>query len=284
LGFRDRALKQLLLFAPENPRARSLLKYSRAKGGGWVQSPDYREPSDWSRGLVPHAEKRLLEALGPYRDAVLGALAAHPELPSARREEAMERLVDMLPNDAELRKSRGDVERDGQWVLPETVEGEKTRATRRKQVEDHEPRARADVEDDPKARANGWRAAVRSKHRSVQGSGDREEVTDALVAMEVADALCRDVFGDAPPKGPAVTLLVRSLEEARRVIEQDPLDKEALRIFDQVGGQPLRNGTYLSYYETSEFRRLGGVRNVAARASPSRACTSKWKGGRMVNG
>ena len=268
LGFRDRVLRQLLVFAPENLRARSLLKYSRVKGGGWVQSPDYREPADWNRGLLPHAEKRFAEALAPYRDAVLGAISAHPELPSARREEAVERLVDMLPNDVQLRKSRGDVEREGQsgqWVLPETVEGEKTRATRRKQVEAHEPRARADVGDDRDALALGWKAAVRSRHRRVQGSVDREEVADALVAMDVADALCRDVLGgESPAKGPAVTIIVGTREEARRIVEQDPLDTESKSIFDEVGGLPLRVGPYLSYYGTEEFRRLGGVRNVVA--------------------
>ena len=88
--------------------------------------------------------------------------AAGPDVPSGRHEAVTEMVIDVAPEDAEIRKSRGDVEKDGRFFLPETLDGVKRReeiVEALRQAEAAAPTAQPDAE----AVAKKWTSGAAAK-------------------------------------------------------------------------------------------------------------------------
>src|SRR5436190_1953110 len=161
-GERDRTFKRILLVDSEHARSRGMLKYKKVeKSDRWVQK-DYKEPSDWNRGLLPDAKKRRIDAVQLFRSEAkqsFDAAGVPPE--DGRREEAVELSIDLAPDDAGFRSERGDVEVEGAWVLAETIESRKRRVEFSKALAAMQP---APVKSIATAIAAGWNGAAATAH------------------------------------------------------------------------------------------------------------------------
>jgi hypothetical protein len=263
-GFRHRVYRILLELAPDHAAARSALKYKRAsKKDPWVQSPDYAEPPDWNQGKLPEGEQRLADALGKYRDDVIAALDASPDTTSARREETLSELVDLMPQDATLRSSLGHVQHDGVWVLPETVTGDKRRADLVAVARSLVSEARKNVGVDRKAVEIGWTYGYRSPYRSVSGDADPEASSDGIALMDAADRFCPRLFGGSTdPAGPRRVYSLQGPDDARSFVELHAEYKSVLSTLDLVGGLTLPDGAVLEYFRDARLRRTVGLRKV----------------------
>jgi hypothetical protein len=262
---RDKAYALILRLAPDHPRSRSALKYVRLpKGGGWAQK-DYVPPKNWNKGMIAAARKKLDDAFGPYRDAVLGALdEAGPDLPSAKREEAFEGLVDLAPDDATLRSARGDVEQDGHWYLPETIEGSAQRAA----FQALRARVRAEpLQVAQDADAKGWDGALTTGPFSVW-SADAAECEPMVRLLETAARFVRGAIPTVARKETKLqVILLTDRERARKwVARQGPEYAQVLRDVERFGSVWLPTGRLLCYLDGTQARRKSVLRQVVGLA------------------
>lgn len=263
-GFIHRLCRRILTLDPDNRRARGLLQYRRSsRGGPWVQSADYVEPPDWNTARLPKAEERVTAALATFRDTVFDVLDEAENVTPEQREAVLDRLVDLLPEDATLRRSRGDVEHEGRWVLPETVVGERVRAERAALVERVSRTVKPTIRPDEEALKLDWPMGFRTNRRRVYGNVDPLCGIEALLNMEIGDAVCSDLFG--PSKricGPRLSILLTSRDEARALVQRMVVGTVTTQNLDQVSAMTLPSGEYLAYWQKSLYTRLGGLRSV----------------------
>jgi hypothetical protein len=266
---RDGVFRRILLLAPDHARARAALKYRRESKAGpsgpWVQASDYKEPIDWNKGLVPEAKQRLADAGAAYRQSVMDALSqAEKEgaIKPARRDEAIERLVDVMPDDAELRRTHGDVESKGRWVLPETVDAVARRLELRAAVE-RSAEAAAPITPDVKSVASGWTFAFAVGGRSVRGTVGSAEGATAAKTVRAVEAFCAEVLAlKDPPKRPRAIVLVADRGQAKKFLRERSADAETLATVDHVSSLWTKDSDLVIFNTDAEERRESVVRQL----------------------
>jgi hypothetical protein len=246
-GERDRVFRRILTLDPDHARARAGLKYKRAdKASPWTQASEYSEPADGNKGQLAEAKKRRAEAAKAFRAAAKDAMdAAGVAAEDGAREEASEVSLDVAPEDAEFRRERGDVEVDGAWVLPETVEA------RRRRVEFARMRKEArlgPIQEDPKALADKWKGGAISEHFTTWGVVPSAECLEEVRLRELGLAFMTELFGpvDAEPT-PRLVVLFPDHKTARRWLESDPEYAPVLKESELVGAMMLPDGVYASW-------------------------------------
>lgn len=255
-GERDRVFRLILRFDPEHVRARTALKFTRAgKGKPWVQSPEYREPADWDKGNLVEAAARRRAAASAFVEKALAALSAvGAEVPPGRREEVIETAIDVAPDNGDIRRERGDVERNGRWFLAETIDAEQRRADVSSAVraaEDAAPRAAAD----PGALATGWKVAYRTESYQVMGKVPTEECIRVLRNLEVGRRFFAGQIGDSGGEPwPRIVYVYEDREAARRFLAKYPQFEDFDRIKDEVAGGALPDGSYIGYFSSPARR------------------------------
>lgn len=260
---RDETFALILRLAPDHARARAALKYVRApKEGGWVQK-DYVAPKNWNKGLVATAQKKRAEAFAPYRDAVLAALEGATGLKPAKKDEVLEGLIDFSPDDRALREPRGDVEKDGHWYLPETIDGIKKREAfrqLRKSVRAELPPA----EEEPGGKS--WPCALTTGPFTAW-STEAGECRPLVLLMETADRFLKAALKDeVRAKTTMRILLVQDRDTARKwLAEQGPEFADALRDVDHYGSIQLPTGSVFCYLKQPAQRRMMALRQVVSR-------------------
>ena len=278
---RDRVYETILVLAPDHARSRSVLKYTRPKKDGPWEQGGYMPPKNWNKGLVPEAAKRLDTVLATYRDAVQDALAeAGDRVPTGRGSALLEELVDLLPDDPVLRRSRGDVEHEGRWLLTETVEG----IARRKALRAILARAEANVppvRPDPIAAQKSWRSGLIGAHFAAYGHVDEAECRALVQQMEAGHAFLLDVLGaSGVAPGPKRVLLMENAKAARDwLFAQEGAEyAEAKRVFPHVTALWLPSGTNLRFHPDPAVRRVGALRQVIDAAIEARTEGDRERG------
>jgi hypothetical protein len=260
---RDATYALILRVAPDHARARAGLKYVReAKGGRWRQK-DYVAPKNWNKGLVATAQKKRAEAFAPYRDAVLAALEDGAGPKPGKKAEVLEGLIDLAPDDPALREPRGDVERDGHWYLPETIDG----IARREAFRALKKRVRAELPE-PAADPAGknWPGALTTGPFTVW-STKADEVRPYVVLMETAHRFLKGALpGEVKEKVGMRYILVQDRDTARKWLsEQGPEYADARRDVEHYGSIHLPTGSVLCYLKDPQWRRISCLRQVVSR-------------------
>lgn len=249
-GTRDFVFERILRLEPDHARARAALKYAReTPSDPWTRKKPYQRPADWNQGLAAQAAGKVAAALAGYRDAVLGSVD-EPGVPPARREAALEALVELLPDDEGLHERRGDVRDGARWVLPETLTARKRRA------ELAEVAAKAKAEMPPLADTvetqPTWRTALFAGQLRLWSTQSAERSYEVLTDCLVARAATRHAIGLPADRLPGVEQIyvVVGLKAAIEVINlsvRDPALRAAkLAEAPQVAAVWLR-GAFLDY-------------------------------------
>jgi hypothetical protein len=263
-GERDRTFRRILLIDPDHARSRAGLKFKREKKGSpWVQMPDYKEPPDWNKGFLAEAAKRRLDAAVAFRVAALAALdVAGRDLPSGRREALIELMLDVAPEDGELRRARGDVERNGRWWLADTLAAEGRRAEIAGIVREAVHRTPEPVRD-AGAKASGWKEAVRTESFHVLGTVDPGECRVAAARAEVARLVLAALFGASEvAPAPRVTYLFPDRDAAQEFLRRNRRYDASLRESDHVSAVWIPNSGYVVYFQDPELRMMGTAREL----------------------
>ena len=259
-GARDRVFERILLLAPDHPRARAALKYTRENGARWVRRSPYTAPPDWNRGLVPKADERLNAAMEGYRHAVIASVSGE-DVPLARRERALDGLVDLIPGDKVVRELRGDVLVGSKWKLPESVDGAKRRAELRGIAADARG---AFLKAPPASERSPWTTALTAPgvalYSTLHASVGRQMLGDIVVA----DAVARDALGSVAERRNAQVLYVlEDRDQALALIARASKRPETdLAVARMVSGYWLADGAYVCYVHDPDLRTPACARAV----------------------
>ena len=286
-GFRHRVARLVLEVAPDHARARGLLKFRRAsKQAPWTQDPKYQEPGNGNLALLPEAEGKVAAALGGYREAVLAAVGDD----AARRDAELERLLDMAPEDVDVRRLLGHVEEGGRWALPETHRALAARASLVAAGEAARAKALRGAVVDAESLAKGWTTAYRIGRRRALGSLEQPlDARETLVMADAADAIARRVFGTPKDSGLDIVYLFDTRDDARSFLRQKSEENaEALRKIEKVSALPLSPDVHLSILWkerkglTSAARSVVGDHLWSAFRGQSRGWVTEGFGQRIV--
>ncbi|MBI5363795.1 MAG: hypothetical protein HZA53_11500, partial [Planctomycetes bacterium] len=163
---RDKVWRQVLELDVDNPEARKGLRFARTPDGAWKE-PAPRPAQNLNKAALAELPGKRVEALAPFRDGLLAALAAEPDAARLARSVHAE-LLQLEPDDAVVRGLRGEVRDGAQWVLGETVRGRARRAELRALVEQALAApmelAPAVPEANERAWADAWSCGTRAPH------------------------------------------------------------------------------------------------------------------------
>lgn len=264
-GFRHRLYELLIKVEPNHRSARKSLGYERSRTGEWTRRPDYYPPKDWDIQKLGEAEKRLDDRLATFRDCVLDLLEKDDGVDARRRNQLIERILEFMPDDELLRKQRGEVRHEGNWVLPETVKSRESRRRIAQLVVKLRSQLEGTIRRVAPAQAGGWHAAYESAGRSVVGTVQAQEAHDTLLDMEVAAGVARQLLGMKSASegavGPTYVMLVRSRQEALGVAAQSKYARAIIDSIQSVNAVVLEGGQKaLIYADGPLHRRLAATR------------------------
>ncbi|MBL9088246.1 MAG: hypothetical protein JNM10_13985 [Planctomycetia bacterium] len=252
-GSRDRVFARILALEPDHARARAGLKFSRDAGGRWVRRTPYTAPPDWNRGLVAQADEKIAAALAGYRDAVTASVAGD-DVPLARRELALDALVDLLPDDRVVRELRGDVLDGGTWKMQESVDGARRRAELRAEAV---AARRAFSARRPADGTGGWTSGLVASGIRLYSTLHATVVEDVLRDTVVADAVARAALVTPPDAGAPVRVLyvLDDREQALAFIARDAKNPaQAVAEARLVSGFWLDGESYVAYHADPVWR------------------------------
>ena len=151
----DRVWGAVLAWDPDHAEARKALGYKRDKSGAWTRAKEPRPRKNFAEDLLPEAKRRELVEVGKFRDKLLSLLEHFAdELPRSRRDAELALLLELNPEDSEVRRLLGEVwlEDAGKWVLPES----RATVARRKELAAMVARAKAGVPAVSDSKAEDW--------------------------------------------------------------------------------------------------------------------------------
>ncbi len=266
MRFRDQVFRVLIQLVPDHSRARTALKFRRdPKGGAWLQAPDYREPTDWAPQVLPRVKARLEEALSRYRDAVLFALSSTADLADAVKEQELDDLGRLLPNDRKVHEVRGDVEHEGRWLMPETVAALAERRAFHELVQAGRSMADAGIHRVttlPKGFVGEGFEYLDGRHRVFGWTGEKwaeESLRFVVIGTVLTAGVTRcEMVGEARQ---GETLLFPSEKEVIEWMRANPAraTAEDLQSVPQVGALSTEDDTRVVYFGREGYRRTSAL-------------------------
>lgn len=196
----ERVFERALELDRDNKRARKGLGYKRVRGE-WVRDDEKRRRNEERVDYVA-LEKRELEAKADQLKRMLKVLDKfEEELTTERREAELWALLDVYPEEVELRRRLGYVEGwEGRpWVLPDS----KVAKARREEIKERAKELRERAPEREKTAINGWEKDLgprwndsgrnaRVRALTSNGPGD---IDDVLEVSWAAQDLVNEVFG-----------------------------------------------------------------------------------------
>lgn len=273
---RDQAYESILEWDADHPEAREALGYKQRADGSWYRAKPYRAPRDRDPELLPEvAEKRSAIASG-FRDRILALLEEFDDsLSSTRRDEELEKLLVLDPDDAEVRALLGQVlsEEDGAWVMPETARSLERRTFIRRFAHERmkaapEPTTAA-IDAEENEFGVEWSAGVENDRVRVLCTGAEGEAKRIAQAVYASQDVFHELLDPEAriPFGYSLYVLTRTPSERDAFVAGHPAlrdaDQEFLR---QLSGTWLGGSTaFVSWARSEESRRDGLVRQSIGR-------------------
>jgi hypothetical protein len=266
---RRRVLEAVLVLAPGDTTAMRALDYTRDTTGRLVPPAKERIPRNFGFGDAAQAEarERYAAAIAPYLET-MHALRADPSLTGTERASIVEELLLLVPDDPVLRAERGEVLRDGVWMMEEA-----DAATRRRAELDEVVRtARSDTKLEPcepdeneRTYAFRWTATMRSAEARLIGTVPAAELDRTARALHAARALFGAVFErDGALPADLQVYLFASPEEGRAFLGQHAaLTPEQIDRSATLAGLWLPDEHEIIYWASAEELRIDGVVRLA---------------------
>lgn len=192
-----RTLARILVYDPAHKRARGVLKYTLAKDGTWKQAPAYKEPLNKTGRKEPEFPARRGAAAAAFVDAMLVAVQKEPAGSEARTK-ALDELLLLDPEHAQVRELLGHVKVDGRWMTREESEAR----GRRRKIAEMAQAALAGVPAPQESSPDSfeqkvvlrWTGILKTDGVRVAGTGDRKLAESIARHAEAAGTFFREVF------------------------------------------------------------------------------------------
>jgi hypothetical protein len=258
----DTCYRQILALDVDHSLARKALRYSR-RGGAWVQSASYRQPRNFSKDSLEAFAADRDEAVERFKGFVFELNEKHKGAVSLeRRERAMLQLLDVLPEDPEVRAALGEGLVDGEWRLLETANARQRRAL----IPDLARRCVATAPEGSPVDPNGleqalgldFRLILETPYIRVAGTGEPEEVRKVLAVSQGAGEFFRSLLDNEtlPRVGFSIYLLAHPGEKERFLNAHpriDPRDRPYLESLESAG---IPKTGHTAEWSTTEALRL----------------------------
>ena len=266
-GFRHVLYGRVLTLKPNDRSARRALGYTREGSGRWKRDPDYTAPKNWDLRRVKEGEQRLEKLYTAYRDKVVAAMEACDDLDSGRRSRIVDRVLELYPEDTTLREARGEIEYDGRWVLPETIDAIERREEIAEHVSQLWKRAQNKIRRDREEQDRGWTAAYKLEGRDIVGMVSDREVRTSILYLVVgykamSDVLDMELKGDKII-GPTSAILLPDRKSARVVARLNNYGKKTRTQMEVVSGLYLEDGKTVMLYGRDATKRMLGPLSYA---------------------
>ena len=236
-GARAGVWRSVLGFDDGHEQARRGLGYKRNRDGEWVAPRKPRVPRDFDKRALEEFPARHLKVALAFRDRVLRLLEEHEsELEIGRARAVREQLLVLDPDDAVVRKGRGEVRVGERWVLGETSRAVERRGTFSPLARELLAAAPGPVTVAPSARERAfgleWTACLSAGGVRVLGTCPREELERIMRVLLAQRSFVNQVLGleaDFPSRFTAYALT--DADQGRRFIAAHPDADERIRRF-----------------------------------------------------
>jgi hypothetical protein len=223
----DLCYRRILVLEPDHGQARKALRYSK-RNGEWVQSASYRQPRNFGDDE--------LEAFVTARDAVLEGHKEHvfelgrryeETTTLEQRERSLLRLLELMPDDAEVRAALGEGWVNGEWRLLETA----TALERRALIPELAKRCVLTAPPGDEVEPGGLEQAIgldfalilETPYVRVAGTGDPDEVRNVLAITQGAGEFFRTLLSNQTlPRVGFQIFLLANPGEKRHFLDHHP--------------------------------------------------------------
>lgn len=266
---RDRACEAVLHFDANHEGARKALKHVQQRDGTWVV-PEKRPESKNQGNAMKECLKRRAELVAGWRDAIVALEGRYRTVLSpAERESLYADLLLVDPDDAGSRAVVGEVKRDEEWVLAETVTAKERRAflketIRKATAEAPEP---TPTEFKPLEQTLGipWSAHIQVPGVRVLSSGSPDEARRIARMCSATAEVFRTLTGAEIGLPDGFTVYLMTAEDMRdKFLASWPgwSDEERARM-KSWAGSGVPGDVHIARWDADEPRRLdGSVRHV----------------------
>lgn len=262
---RERALENLLVFAPDDRETHLFLRHRLQKDGSWLV-PEKRKPAK-------NANDRKLEESAELRAAftdefcrrVFGAVEHFDDVTPERRAEVHEIVLALDPEHAGVRELRGEKLLDGEWVLAETLRAKSRRAEIKGIVKQSfaEVGPLMDLTYHMREEKIGvdWKATARTQNVRVLSTGSADEAERIARATQATIGTFRKVMGVANRPFPVMTVYLLTKTDQRDLFISNWPTWGPTRLDDmrKLAGSGLLKSLDVARWDESEEHRLDGT-------------------------
>lgn len=259
---RNRTYERVIEYSPDHKKGRKFLGYTwDRKAEEWVRKRAYREPRAGKGDKVLEAQALRATAFTGYRDTMLAAI--DKEGVSKRQISAtLAELVEMLPEDTDLRQRNGQVlftDKNGKerWVMEESKRAlawrPKLRERKKELFANYPGSEEGSTEEDEDSWGVTWRGNVENDRVRVLSTGSKGEADKAAQVCHVVWDYTRDLFDhEFDPSYSAY--LIASKSDKNSVIDNlAGLEPEQRKRLKKLGGT-MMGGTIYTWAPNEDGR------------------------------
>ncbi|MCB9916045.1 MAG: hypothetical protein H6828_13025 [Planctomycetes bacterium] len=257
--------ESLLYFDPEHDGAHRGLGFKKGKNGEWLPPKKTREPKDWDKGALAEFPARRAALVTEYRDEMLALLASLTDASDAQRESIYADILYADPDDATVRSLRGEVKKDGVWVLSQTTTADTRRAALSAVVVQAFEQAPVPQKGEPEGRevAIGvpWTAVMVTPDVRVLCTGTEAEAARISRAVHAARLYFNAAFGVEAeyPVPLRVFSLSRTSDKLAFLMGHPDIDEGLRKFLMDLDGSGIPGHGDLAHWGPDEPRRLDGL-------------------------
>ena len=262
---RKTVYEDILHFDPMNSVAKRGLGFIKDKEGNWIEKERRVPLRNFDRGAVRKFPARRAEITQGYRDKFLSLLDSREvRLSAEQREEILDDLLVVDPDDPRVHALRGEVQLEDRWVLHETAQAKKNRAELKKVVREAFGSATpaSVVDANAKERAFGieWTAVYASPVARSLGTGSGGEIRRLPDAMHAARVLFQEVLAiEAKYPDDFTVYTFAQTGPVTQFLNEHPAIGDSYRSFlAQLDGSLIQGSGDTAHWADEEHRRLDG--------------------------
>jgi hypothetical protein len=263
---RDHAYGAILAFDPDNGRAHRGLKHTQLRDGTWVVPEKKLASRNYAPAMLEDCRRRRAEIAGRFRERLFALL----ELPGARasreaRRRVLEAVLQVDPDEPQVRALRGEVRRGEQWVLVETEAAAAGRERIREAVREALARPPGLLPAEPSAEEErldvSWSVALANEDVRVLSTGKRPEAEHVAHVARAAGELVRAVLSsDVRLREGATVYLLVNPGEANAFVDALPeLEPEMRERLRGLTGAGIPGTPHVARWDADEAHRLDGA-------------------------
>jgi hypothetical protein len=263
---RQGVYESMIHFDPGNKLAMRGLGYIKDKDGNWKETERRVEAKDWNQSAARQFPKKRAEAVEGYRDTMFGLLKKYEgQLSSKQTNATLDEILFADPDDARVRKLRGESKRDGIWVLSQTMVAKE----RRKALRELVIKAFKDAPEPTEGLANkkeevfgiSWKAVFTTPLVRSLGTGSKSEVSRMTQAMSAAHTYFNGVLSVEAnfPAEFTVYTLVRPSDKMAFLMGHPVVDQAYRDFLFQLEGSGIQGSGDLAHWSEDVDRRLDGL-------------------------